>query len=295
MPPALWGAATALSWGSADIIGRWTGGRFGAAVALAGTMLTSVLVLGGLLLAQGQPLLADPAHLPVPLVAGIANAIGTLCLILALVRGPVVVTAPITASYPMVNLLLGVLEGVYPSAEQWVAIAVVMAGVVLVSRGAESAGGGGGAEAAAAARRRLLVSVAIALTSALGFALSIHAIQAVSAEQGELQATFLMRVGGAVTAIAILLALPRQRRRVPLRWWPVLALQGLLDGGAYVLLLYGSAGAGAQIVVVVAATYCVVPVLFGRFVLKERMGWPQVAGLVAIVAGVAYLAGAHPG
>jgi len=33
MSPALWGAATALSWGSADLIGRWTGTRFGAVVA----------------------------------------------------------------------------------------------------------------------------------------------------------------------------------------------------------------------------------------------------------------------
>lgn len=290
MSPALWGAATALSWGSADLIGRWTGTRFGAVVALTGTMLTSVVVLGALLLAEGRPLLADPAHLTVPLLAGVANAVGTLCLILALVRGPIVVTSPITASYPMVNLLLGVLEGAVPSTAEWGAIALVMAGVVLVARGAAPAGQG---ESAAADRRRLLASVAIALASALGFALSIHGIQMVSAEQGELQATFLMRVGGTLTALAILLALPRTRRGVPARWWPLLSLQGLLDGGAYVLLLHGSVGEGAQIAVVVAATYCVVPVLFGRFVLRERMGWPQVAGLVAIVAGVAYLAGAH--
>ncbi len=289
MSPALWGAGTALSWGGADIIGRWTGGRFGAAVALAGTMLASVAVLGGLLLLQGQPLVAAWRHLPIPLLAGVANAIGTLCLILALVRGPIVVTSPITASYPVVNLLLALLAGVVPTMEQWLAMGVVMAGVLLVSRGAAAAVPDG---AAPPDRRRLLVSIAIALMSALGFALSIHGIQLVSAEQGELQATFLMRVGGAVTAVAILLALPTRRRRVPARWWPVLALQGLLDGGAYVLLLYGSQGAGAQIVVVVAAAYCVVPVLFGRFVLKEHMGWPQLLGLVAIVAGVAYLAGA---
>lgn len=291
MSPALWGAATALSWGSADVLGRWTGGRFGAVVALAGTMLTSVLVLGALLLAEGQPLVRHWAHLPVPLLAGVANAVGTLCLILALVRGPVVITSPITASYPVVNLLLALLAGLVPTTEQWLAMGVVMAGVVLVSRGADHAAAAGQAPD----RRRLLVSIAIALTSALGFALSIHAIQMVSAEQGELQATFLMRVGGAITAVAILLALPRTRRGVPPRWWPVLSLQGLLDGCAYVLLLYGSAGEGAQIVVVVAAAYCVVPVLFGRFVLKEHMGWPQILGLLAIVGGVAYLAGAHQG
>ncbi len=289
VPPALWGLGTALSWGGADIIGRWTGGRFGVAVSLAGTMLASVAVLGALLLLQGQPLVADWGHLPVPLLSGVANAIGTLCLILALVRGPIVVTSPITASYPVINLLLALLGGVLPSLAQWLAMGVVMLGVVLVSRGAAAAAPTG----ATPDRRRLVGSIAIALTSALGFALSIHGIQQVMAEQGELQATFLMRVGGALTAVAILACLPRTRRAVPARWLPVLGVQGLLDGCAYVLLLYGSRGTGAQIVVVVAAAYCVVPVLFGRFVLKEHMGWPQLLGLLAIIAGVAYLAGAH--
>jgi drug/metabolite transporter (DMT)-like permease len=295
MPPALWGAATALSWGFADVIGRWTGGRFGATVALAGAMLTSVLFIGALLLLQGEPLVRRWDLLLLPLVSGVANAIGTFCLIVALVRGPVTVTSPITASYPAINLMIGVVLGALITWDQWLAIGGVMLGIVLVSRApAERAGGVAATPAErTAARRRLLVSVAIALVCALGFALSIHGVQQVALEQGELQATFLMRVGGAATAVAMLLALPRSRGRVPARWWPALSLQGLLDGGAYVLLLHGSHGEGAQIVVVAAGAYCVVPVLFGRFVLRERMASWQVLGFLGILAGIGYLAGAH--
>ena len=65
-------------------------------------------------------------------------------------------------------------------------------------------------------------------------------------------------------------------------------------GGGYSSVIHNAIKkAHAKGVVVVAAAYCVIPVLFGRFVLKEHMGWPQLLGLLAIVAGVAYLAGAH--
>ena len=96
-------------------------------------------------------------------------------------------------------------------------------------------------------------------------------------------------------ACMALFLIRRQAPRVPLRWWPWIDLQGLLDGGVYVALLAGSQGPGAKIAVVVGSGFGlgVVTVLLARLVLREAMTWAQWAGIAAIVAGVAVLSGFH--
>ncbi len=78
---------------------------------------------------------------------------------------------------------------------------------------------------------------------------------------------------------------------VPLRWWPLLGLQGLLDGSGYLALLAGSEGPGSAIVVVVASGFSAVTVLLARVFLREPMTWGQWAGIVLVVGGVAVLSG----
>ncbi len=78
---------------------------------------------------------------------------------------------------------------------------------------------------------------------------------------------------------------------IPLRWWPLLGLQGLLDGGAYLALLAGSEGPGSAVTVVVASGFGAVTVLLARVFLREAMTWGQWAGIVLVVGGVAVLSG----
>jgi drug/metabolite transporter (DMT)-like permease len=98
-----------------------------------------------------------------------------------------------------------------------------------------------------------------------------------------------VRVFGAFVTLLLLFLLPRHRQPVPLRWWPVLALQGLLDGGAYLALQVGSRGPDAAVAVVVASTFCVVPVLLARLVLREAIALAQWGGIALVVASVAVL------
>ena len=56
MDPALWGAVTALSWGTADFIARYTSRAMGTAVALTGVLIVSGL---GLTLRRNQALAAE--------------------------------------------------------------------------------------------------------------------------------------------------------------------------------------------------------------------------------------------
>ena len=122
--------------------------------------------------------------------------------------------------------------------------------------------------------------------AALTFSVTIAVAQQASHLYGELQTVALSRWVSLLACVALFLV-RRQAPRVPLRWWPWIGLQGLLDGGAYVALLAGSQGPGAEIAVVVGSGFGAVTVLLARVVLREAMTWAQWAGIAAIVAGVA--------
>lgn len=284
MPAAFWGTVTAITWGSADFIARFTGGRLGLLTALCGMMAASCLLLAAYAFATGMPWVAPGEDWWAPLGAGVFIVLGTLLLYWGLVRGPVSVVSPIVAAYPVFSLTFAVLEGAHPELLQWLAMAGVLVGVAVVARY--------GREADSHARDRpggLPVTVALSLGSAFTFALGIWFLQKSQPIYGELQSLIAVRVLGAFGTLLLLFLLPGHRRPVPWRWWPVLALQGLLDGGAYLALQLGSRGPDAAVAVVVASTFCIVPVLLARIVLREAVTLPQWGGIALTVASVAIL------
>jgi uncharacterized membrane protein len=285
MDPALWGLATALSWGSADFIARFTGRALGHQTALLGMLGVSAVILSLILWHSDVPFIRDPSGWWLILLTGVGIMTATLLLYWGLVRGPVTVVAPIAGSYPALNVTLAVALGVRPSALDWAAMAAVMAGVMVVARAARSF-----EDTAGYTRQQLRFTIGLALGAALTFAVTIAVAQQASYLYGELQTVALSR-WVSLLACALLLLVRRQAPRVPLRWWPWIGLQGLLDGGAYIALLTGSQGPGAEIAVVVGSGFGAVTVLLAWLVLREAMTWSQWAGIAAIVAGVAVLSG----
>ena len=283
MDPALWGAVTAVTWGSADFIARFTGRAMGAAAALFGMLLISGAALTLLVWRDIGDLAWDPAGGPLVLITGVGITAATLLLYWGMARGPVTVVAPITGSYPAFALVLAFVLGARPSALQWLAMGVVMAGVVIVARASGNTGTTG--EFSPAHIRR---SAGLALGASVLFAFTVIAAQNASRVYGELPTLWMARWIG-LACMLVLFAAIRERPVMPVRWWPVLALQGLLDSGAYVALFLPAGKPGAEIAVVVASGFCAVTVLLARIVLKERMTWLQWAGIVLIVGGVAVL------
>ena len=283
MDPALWGAVTAVTWGSADFIARFTGRAMGAAAALFGMLLISGAALTLLVWRDIGDLAWDPAGGPLVLITGVGITAATLLLYWGMARGPVTVVAPITGSYPAFALVLAFVLGARPSALQWLAMGVVMAGVVIVARASGNTGTTG--EFSPAHIRR---SAGLALGASVLFAFTVIAAQNASRVYGELPTLWMARWIG-LACMLVLFAAIRERPVMPVRWWPALALQGLLDSGAYVALFLPAGKPGAEIAVVVASGFCAVTVLLARIVLKERMTWLQWAGIVLIVGGVAVL------
>jgi drug/metabolite transporter (DMT)-like permease len=287
MNPAFWGLVTALGWGNADFIARFTGRALGHRIALFGMLGVSAVILSLIFWHSDLPLIRDPSGWWLILLTGVGITTATLLLYWGLVRGPVTVVAPIAGSYPALNVALAVAQGLRPSTLDWAAMAAVMAGVIVVARAARSFEGSSGIT-----RQQLRFTIGLALGAALCFSVTIAVAQQASTLYGELQTVVLAR-WVSLLACALLLLVRRQSPRIPLRWWPWIGLQGLLDGGAYVALLTGSQGPGAEIAVVISSGFGAVTVLLARLVLREAMTWTQWAGIAAIVGGVAVLSGLH--
>lgn len=283
MDPALWGAITAVGWGTGDFIARYTSRAMGTMVALAGMLLVSGLGLTLLIWEDLAVLSWHPEGGILALTGGLGITFATLVLYWGLARGPVTVVAPIAACYPAFAMLIAVIRGARPGVAEWLAGAIVLAGAVVVARFAVEDGGEYGYTHA-----HVRKSAWIGLTAAVAFAAAVLIAQEAATYYGELPNLWIARWAGLVCLLLILFG-RRERPNLPIRWWPFLAMQGLLDSAAYVALFAAAGQPGAEIAVVVSSGFSAVTVLLARFILREAITVAQWFGIAAIVGGVAAL------
>ena len=283
MDPALWGAVTATTWGTADFIARYTGRAMGVTVALVGVLIISGLGLTLLAWDDLAALTWHPQGGPLAIAGGVGITFATLLLYWGLARGPVTVVAPISSCYPAFAMLIAVARGGRPGATELLAVAIVLVGVVVVARFAAEDGG-----ERSYSHEHVRKSVWIGLAAAAGFAVAVLVAQEASTFYGKLPSLWIARWVG-VACLLLVLAAKRQRPHMPIRWWPFLALQGLLDSAAYVALFTPAGLPGAEMAVVVSSGFSAVTVLLARLILREAMSRAQWAGIAAIIGGVALL------
>lgn len=283
MDPALWGAITAVGWGTGDFIARYTGRAMGVLVALCGMLLVSGIGLTLLIRNDLSTLAWHPEGGPLAIAGGIGITFATLLLYWGLARGPVSVVAPISACYPAYAMLIAVARGAQPGIAHWLAGGAVLAGAIVVARySAENCGPDG------YSHDHIRKSALIGVGAGAGFALAVLLAQEAATFYGELPTLWISRWVG-LFCLILVLAIQRRRPRLPVRWLPFLALQGLLDSAAYAALFVPAGQQGAEIAVVVSSGFSAVTVLLARFILREAMTIPQWAGIAAILGGVAAL------
>ena len=282
MDAAVWGAFSALSFGTADFIARFTGRRFGAAKAVLWVLIVGMLPMIALLLWTRSPIaVSGPASAGTVVVYGLATALATALLYEALARGPVTVVAPIVGAYPAYVVALALIAGRNPGLAALAATTAVLLGAFLTARFAEEHAG------QAVLTRSTLV---IALGASLSYAGLVITGQAVVPVFGDAQTALAGRM---VAITAILLYLWWRPLADPATagtgLWTLLAVQGLLDGGAYLLLFLGSHGSNPEIAAVAGSCFGAVTTLLAYFILRERVTLPQWAGIVLVFTGVATL------
>ncbi len=287
MEAVLWGLGTAFGWGIADFFARYTSRGFGTLVAVAAMLITSSLILTIIVWIQGEAIAWQWESFHLLLLGGLAILVGTSLLYWGLSRGPVSLVAPIVASYPAFNLILAVVLGIALSLGQWMLIGLVMAGVVTVAKASKDT-----ASPEQYRPEELTKTIMIALAAAFTLAVGLASLQFASHHYGEWGTLLFSRWIGAIAALSAVLV---YRPSIPTfnpRLAVLLVLQGLLDGGAYLSLLYGSHGTGVALVVVVASCFTVVTLVLARIILKEHVSATQKIGItmvVGAVAGLAYL------
>jgi drug/metabolite transporter (DMT)-like permease len=282
----LLGLLTAVSWGGSDFLARFATHRIG-------TLRTMLYmqVTGFVLLTIFLPWLGGWGHLADGsgwqpwawgVLAGALNFFATLTLYRSFEIGKLAVVAPISASYPVLTVLLSLLSGEHLRAARAAGIAFTLLGVVLVAAGEKPPD-----DNDTQAQQRSAKGIGWALCSATGFGFLFWLLGTrVVPATGAIQTVWLIRLTSSVlTATLILVA--RQPIKPPtdrVAGW-ILAM-GLTDTGAFVLNNFGMRLEQVAVVSVLASLYGAVTVGLAAIFLREHVSRWQWLGILAIFAGI---------
>jgi drug/metabolite transporter (DMT)-like permease len=267
----------ALCWGAGDFLGGLAARRLAVltvlfvsqAIGLAGIALW-VAIAGDALPGVGELL---PAA-----AAGVAGVFGLGALYRGLAIGAMGIVAPISAASPIVPLAVDAVRGTTPSALQWLGIALVLAGIVTLSREPGPSAGSS----------RVAAGAGLALLAALGFGLFVVGVDA-GADESAPWAVVAAR-SASVALVLLAAAVTSTSLRPPSRLLPVLVGVAVFDTGANVLVAFATTQGAAGIVAVLSALYPVVTVVLARIVLGERLSRRRRAGGAVAIGGAAFVA-----
>jgi drug/metabolite transporter (DMT)-like permease len=268
--------ASSVAWGTSDFLGGLRSRRLSAlTVLLVSQPVGLVLALAVALAAGGDPLSVRDAVIATGAGVTVVLALGAFYRAMAL--GSVTVVATIGALGVLVPVAAGIVQGDRPAAIQAVGAVAGIAGVVLVAREPDP-------EWRAASR----VAIGLAGLAALGFGTFFLGLD-LSSGSRPAWTIVAARTGGVVTLLAAA-AFARPSMRIEPALLPSLVAIGVFDVTANSLFAVATNHGLLSLVAVAGSLYSAVTVLLARFVLGERLAFPQRAGVVIAIAGVALIA-----
>ncbi len=283
VPPAIWGILSALSFGIADFIARFTSRRFGHHASLCVTLAVGVLVFFPPFLIQSGVSSLPVDGLILVGVHGLFFAIAMLLLYQVLARGPINVVAPIVAAHPVFVVAVAFVLGSRLAIGQWSAmVALLVCVLVIVGCLRDDARNDSGDT------RYLRRTVWLSLATSLAYAMSVVAAQQAVGIVGQINTLWL----GHALALASLLIVGWRRLKYPNvspKWWGALVAQGVLNVAGVGFLLAGSLGAFPEITALLSSGFSVVTILLAAMFLRERMSLLQTVAVVGVFVATGYL------
>jgi len=247
------------------------------------TVLACVMTIGAALaappaLAGGVPTAVRGANLVWLLVSGLANLLGLLLAYSALRVGKVGIVAPITSAQGAAAAIIAILAGERIAPGSGPMLALIALGVALASLS-----GSGGASAEHDRRGPLLAGGAAAL-----FGLGLYASGHLSTELPLAWILFVPRLVGVLVFAVPMALLGRVRlRRAAV---PYIALSGVCELLGLASFTMG-AREGIAVAAILASQFAALAAICAYVLFGERLRRVQVAGVAAIVVGVAVLTG----
>jgi len=246
---------------------------------LAGVMLVGAIITAPFALSSGVPEGLDLKTLAVVLASGLANLIGLLLSYSSLRVGKVGVVAPITSTQGAVAAVIAVLAGETIAPGSGLMLVLIAVGVALasLSSATDTVDGRDGASGA------LLAGVAAAL-----FGFGLYTIGRVSADLPVAWVLFLQRFLGVLVVTSPLAALGRVR--FTRQAFPFVLVSGVCEILGLIAFSIG-AREGIAVASILSSQFAALAAVVAYFVFDERLRRVQVAGVTAIVVGVAVLTG----
>ncbi len=215
-------------------------------------------------------------------LAGILNCGATLTLYRSFEIGKMAVVAPISASYPVLTVLLSLLSGEHLSSARVAGIACTLLGVVLVASG-EKTSEPDDAEGV----RRTGKGIGWALCSALGFGFLFWLLGVRIVERtGAMQTVWLIRLTSSALTAALILAARKPIKPPADRVGGWVLAMGLTDTGAFVMNNFGMQIEQVAVVSVLASLYGAVTVGLAAIFLREHVSRRQWLGIISIFLGI---------
>ena len=268
--------AGALGWGIGDFFGGLAARRVAVLTVLAVSQAVGLVgVLAWTLLSR------DPfpgiAELAPAAAGGIVAMIGLGALYRGFAIGAMGIVAPISAASPVVPLGVDAARGDVPSTLQWLGVALVVAGIVVLSR-----------EPRLDRQRRVAAGAGLAVVAALGFGLFFVGIDA-GADESAAWAVTAARLA-AVPVVVVAALVTSTTLKPPRAVLPLIVGVGVFDTGANVLFAAATTFGAVGIVAVLGSLYPIVTLVLAWLVLGERLGATKRVGGFVALAGAALVA-----
>lgn len=283
MPVVLLGVFAALCWSVHDLFARRLAARIGPFRMAFLVMAVGFVLLAGFVLFNRTLWTASSSGLWLAAGLGVAYGFGGVGIFKAFSLGPVSLVAPLTAVYPVLVFLWGIVHGLEPSLLQWSATIVAIGGAALVARGGDKTSG-----IDAVQKGKLPTLILFCVLASFGYAAAIILGQNAAVAMGEIEATWVSRPAAMLAILPFLLT---ERAPPPLRLphWSGIVLIAALDVLAVVAVIAAGHLPGREFAAIGVSAYGAIAVMLAMVFLKERVSWGQWAGIALIVAGVATL------
>lgn len=266
--------AGALGWGVGDFLGGLAARRLAVLTVLAVSQAAGLVGVLGWVLVSGDPFPGAVELLPAA-VAGIAAMIGLGALYRGFAIGAMGIVAPISAAAPVVPLAVDASRGEVPSAVQWLGVALVVGGIVVLSRESSASG-------------RVASGAGLAVVAAVAFGLFFVGIDAGS-DESSAWAVAAARMASVPVAVAAALATGASLAP-PRRLLPMVMAVGVFDTAANVFVAAATTYGAVGIVAVLSSLYPVVTIVLAWLVLGERLRLGKRMGGGVALAGAALVA-----
>jgi drug/metabolite transporter (DMT)-like permease len=263
-----------VAWGASDFLGGLASRRLPVIVVLLGAQAVGLALAVAVWAFAGAEL--SPGVMGLGAAAGLAELAGFTCLYRGLAIGEMTAVAPLAALTAVLPVALAVGGGEHVAA-------VEAGGMVLAIVGSA-------ATAAEPAARRAVRGAGLGLGAAVCFG-AFFALLGHAGEAGGPTAVLAGRVAS-VTVLAIAVCAARRGDRPARADVLAIAALGALDVAANLAYAGAAAGGADASVAVLASLYPLTTVLLARALLRERLGASRLAGVVAVLGGIALISAA---